>query len=230
MSKINPARTYLSKLSILAAASGLVMAIPATAYAAGTGYGAAQLPFSVAAGNQSNVLTARTVSPAGGVVTATSNGVVISVTVPPGTFATPVQLVITTPPLSSISSAILPNYHPITAIGIQFLQAGHPLTGTFTKAVEASIQSSQITPSDKLLMETSSNVNVLSNAVFSNGDVTFSFSTDPSFVVLAPAIATNVAGATTPHTGKPFLLEGLAALGLITLGGGLAIRLLRTAP
>lgn len=199
-----------------------VLLSPQLAFAAGTGYAA---PTNTSSGSTSlpadfsSVVISTIVQPSGGTLKATVNGQVETLTIPNGTFNQPVQVTITAPQLSQIGSAGFTGYSAISGAGVFFSVNGNPILGTFAKSVSLTIQSSALSSNDKVVEQQGNQFSNYTNVTTSNGSTTINFNTDPAFAVLAPTVT----GATSPSTGKPFIIEGILA-GALILGGSFTFR------
>lgn len=199
-------------------ALGLI-GLASNAYAAGSGYGGGTGGTPTGTGAYSQVVSVQTVTPAGGTFTATVDGVLLTVTVPPGEFSAPTQLVFTAGNLTQISTTGVSGTI-VAAFGIQFDQGGQKLSGPFPRPVQVTGQSSKISASSVVYEEGSSGFSQAPGWSSTAGEVVGSFSTDPDFAIATPAAsATAVPGATLPQTGEPFVGMGLAAGGLVVAGG-----------
>ncbi|MGH9073893.1 MAG: hypothetical protein ACRDZQ_07205 [Acidimicrobiales bacterium] len=211
-----------------------MLSIPSVAFAAGSGYGGPG-PAPTGTGAFSSVVEVVTVQPSGGTVTVTVDGATITIVVPPGTFTSPVQVVITAGDLTSIGDAGVPGAKVIVAFGVQIDQNGTPVGGTFANPISVTVSDSSITGTSKVYeLLTNGTYGAVPGATVGTGTAQVSFSSDPSFVILQPpappavapvsssgptATGAPIPGATTATTGKPFVTEGLVALGLVGLGG-----------
>jgi hypothetical protein len=186
-----------------------------------------------------DIVTTQTIQPAGGTVTATAGATTVTVNVPAGALAGPVQVVITSGSTSGLSG--LPSgAQPELAIGIAFEQNGEKVTGTFSSPITVTISNSSITTADQVVVydpSTGTYVPVsqatnVANISVTNGQISFEVLSDPYIVVLAAsstAAAPAVPGATTPVTGVPILTETMAGGVLVLASLLLAFRLRRRA-
>lgn len=178
------------------------------------------VPVSGAPGGFAAVVTSRTITPAGGTITATVDGALVTLTIPPGAFPVPVQITITAPALAAIGSAGFAGFLAVSGVGIQVEENGSPYPGTFLKPITLTIRSSAITSSSAMVVWNGTAFVSDPGATVSAGTAMTSFDRDPNFAVLSPSGTTGgpIAGATTPMTGEPFLGEGIAAAMLLLLG------------
>jgi len=186
-----------------------------------------------------DIVTTQTIQPAGGTVTATAGATTVTVKVPAGALAGPVQVVITSGSTSGLSG--LPSgAQPELAIGIAFEQNGEKVTGTFSSPITVTISNSSITTADQVVVydpSTGTYVPVsqatnVANISVTNGQISFEVLSDPYIVVLAAsstAAAPPVPGATAPVTGVPILTETIAGGVLVLASLLLAFRLRRRA-
>jgi hypothetical protein len=210
----------------LSLAAGLAM--PATAFAAGSGYTPVGTPTTggTASGLAGTVVTSTTIQPSGGTASGTVGTATITAKVPAGTFTDPVQLVLT----DATSSAVTPTGGGKVAVtfGIGIYENGTKVTGSFP-AITVTVSSSSITAGSTVYLVTSSGLQAVSGASVSNGSATFSITSDPTVEVTTPAAAAGttgaIAGATSGQTGKPFRLEEGIAISLLAFGGLLMLGL-----
>jgi hypothetical protein len=207
---------------------------PTNAFAAPSGYTPAPTPPApspggTAGGLAGTVVSSTTIQPSGGTGNATIGNATITVTVKAGTFTGQEQIVIT----NASSSAITPpGGTPVVTFGIGIFINGTKVSGTFPP-ITVTVTSPSITAHSVVDFVTSSGLTVVSGEAATNGSVTFTFTSDPIFEVAtmttaSTASATSAAGgtssgsaipgATSGQTGKPFLLEGAAAVALIVIG------------
>ena len=214
-------------VSVASAAGAVVCALALTsgasaAFAAGSGYGSGTSGAPGQTGNYSGVASVQTVPASGGTVTASVDGATVTVTVPAGDFTAPVQIVFlsATNPTSGFTGTVE------LAFGVQVDQNGNKLNTSFAFPITVTVTDPSITAG--------STVSYLSGTSFvsapgwttSAGQATGSFSVDVDYLITAPpaappgtpAAGTAVPGATTAVTGKPFLEEGLFAMGFVGLG------------
>lgn len=222
--------TILKAVIALGAAAGLLLALPATAFAAGSGYAPAPVTSTPGVpGGFNSVVTTVTVQPSGGTVTATINGTTVSITVPPGAFSQPTQVVVTSGDVTQIGSAGVSGKSAVLAFGISFLVGGQPLTATFTTPISVKAAGNFASSDEVVVYDATTGAWApVAGASVANGTISFTISSDPDFAVLA-SNAQPIPGATTPVTGKPFLLEGLIAVLLVLVGGLAAWRFSRPA-
>lgn len=221
-----------NKFALMSGAVGLIALGGAVAYAAGSGYtpGTTTVP-SGTPGGFTQVVTAQTISPT---TTTTTNISVavdntpVTVSITPGTFSTPAQVVVTSPVLSQVTSSLsslgLPGYSAIAGLGVNVVNtSGLPLTGTFLKPLTVTVHNAAIKSGDKIVeWNAQGTFSTLTSATVSNGVASWTFQQDPAFAVVAPTSV--VTGATSPVTGKPFLAEGALGAVLVALGTGVLWR------
>lgn len=226
-----------------AAAAGLLTATSGLALAAGNGYGPAATnqtgPANVPGGFASVVL-AQKIPRSGGLVNVLLPGAHLNITIPRGAFRLPVELEVTKPNLSSLTKSLpslgLSSYLPVGGTGISvLLDNGRQFSGRFGRPLAITLAGAKFGLQGERVVELTGPTSFLNlPTVLSPGRVTFSITADPDVVVLAPtrlAAATVVstpratsvpAGATSVHTGKPFLGEGIAA-GVLALTGAILV-------
>ena len=222
--------TILKMVFAVGAAAGLLLALPATALAAGSGYAPAPVTSAPGVpGGFNSVVTTVTIQPSGGTVTATIDGTTITITVPAGAFSQPTQVVVTSGDVAQIGSAGVTGKSAVLAFGISFLVNGQPLTTTFPTPIGVKAAGNFASTDELVVYDTTTGAwTPVAGATVTNGTMSFTISSDPDFAVLA-SNAQPVPGATTPVTGKPFLLEGLIAALLVLVGGLAAWRFSRPA-
>lgn len=209
----------------LAVVGALLVGAPAMA--ASSGYGPAAPVSTSVPGGYTSVVTTQTLGPSttSQTVSATVAHSATQLVVPAGTFSQPVQLVITAPNLTNISTSLaslhLPGYQAIAGLGVGVdTSNGQPLPGTFGHPVTITVHNSAIHPGDKVVeWNQHGTFSMLTNASVQNGVATWPFSSDPAFAIVAPS--QTVGQATSPVTGKPFAAVG--ALGVIALGAGIVL-------
>ena len=218
------------RLLVTSATLGGVLAFGSVAHAAGSGY----VPTSgtVPAGTPggfTQVVAAQSISPTTTTTTtvaATVDNSPVKVVVPPGAFSTPVQVIVTAPVLSQISSAIsslgFSPYTAVAGVGVNVVTAsGQLYSGSFLKPMTVSVSNSLIASGDKVVEWNAHGAfSTLSAPTISPGQASWTFQSDPAFAVLAPKSSV-VPSATSPVTGKPFVRDG--ALGAVLMGAGMAL-------
>lgn len=227
-------KTILKAALALGTAAGLLLALPAAAFAAGSGY--APAPGAAAPGvpgGFNSVVTTVTIQPSGGTVTAVIDGVTITITIPAGAFSQPTQVVVTSGDVAQIGSAGVSGKSAILAFGISFLVGGQPLTATFPIPISVKAAGNFASTDELVVYDAATGTwTLVAGATVTNGTLSFTISSASSsgsdFAVLA-SNAQPVPGATTPVTGKPFLLERLIAALLVLVGGLAAWRFSRPA-
>lgn len=227
------------KQSVLCAlaVAGALVALPAAAYAAGSGSssgvgGLGNAPSGY--GSSSSEVLAEPISFTGGhafVATVTANGQQVTVTVPAADSAlSGDQLAITAPPLSNVQDVLpqagFPGYRAVSALGVTVLdKSGAEVSGQFASPIQVKISGSGLgTSGQQVVKFTGPTTAAAIPATLATGSVSVPLSSDPALAVLTPTSTApgSTVGATTKPTGKPFALElDIAyALGLIALGAG----------
>lgn len=231
-------------VSALIALSGLLFTSPAwgagSGYAGGTGTGGSGTTGGAPTPTGfTDIVTTQTIQPSGGTVNATAGSTTVTVTVPSGAFAAPVQVVVSSGTTSGLSD--LPSgAQPTLAIGIGFEQNGQKVTGTFNSPVTVTISNPSITTADQVVIydpSTGTYVPVsqatnVANVSVTNGKVTFQVLADPYIVLLASSstsAAPAITGATSPVTGVPVVTEAVLGGVFVMAGLMLALRLRRHA-
>lgn len=237
-----------AKSTAVAATLAVLGAASATsAFAAGTGYGPSINPGTPAGGGFSQVVLSKTVPTSGGTFTATSKGDTYSFNTLPGTFQVPVQVTVEAP--TDISAV-----HGVAGVEIGFYStSGIPLPpASLAKPITVTVVNPAIKAGDAVEMfEGGKYVAYTGRASVANGSAAISVTSDPVFAIVPPPAKTTtvpaaststpstpssstpaaskvVPGATSAHTGKPFLGEELAAGVAALIGaGGLAEALRR---
>lgn len=199
-----------------------------SAFAAGGGYGPVP-PATGAPGGFTAVVSSRIIGPSGGTISTESGGISITVTVPAGALDATDDLVIskgdpaaTTPSLAGLGYG---NYKAVADFGINLLDSnGAKLSGPFNKSVIVAFNGPGLGARGEQVIElTGPDSAKAVPFALGSGSVTVSISSDPDLAILAATggaagtVAT-VNGATSQHTGKPFLAENVAAAGLTLVG------------
>jgi len=211
-------------------AAGLA-AVPAAASAAPGGYGPVPTGPAGAPGGYSALAATRTVGPAGGSISVPVAGGIVVVTVAAGTFSSPVQLEVTSPSLTGVTAGLsgvgFAGYRGVAGVGVKVLdQTGQPITGSFAKPLGVSLTGASLGGAGQkvLRFDTASSATVMP-ATLGAGSVALLIAADPDLAVVSPTgtpgvTSGTIAGATTPHTGKPFAGETALALALLCAAGG----------
>lgn len=212
-------RRIMSALAVGGMAIGLsVLAAPATAFAAGSGYGGAP-PAPGGTGAFATVVVAQTIGPAGGSVTAVVDGATVVMTVPAGDFTSSVQAVISAGNLTQLTNTGISGT-PFLAFAAQVDQNGAKLAGPFAHPITITVTDASITSSTTVYQQSGTTYVASSGWTVSSGTASGGFTVDPDYVFANPAATgAPIPGATTAVTGKPFLGEGLAAFGLVGVAG-----------
>lgn len=215
------------RLLTIATALGGVGLFSTAAYAAGTGYTTTTSPVpSGTPGGYTQVVTAQTVLP--NATTSTTISVTVDnsptqIVVPPGAFSTPVQVIVTAPVLSQVTTGVASlgysGYTAMAGLGVNVVtSSGQAYQGSFLKPIGVTVDNAQIGSSDKVVeWNAQGTFSTVSPVSFSAGKASWTFQHDPAFAVLAPKTSV-VPSATSPVTGKPFLEEAL--VGLTLMGAG----------
>jgi hypothetical protein len=143
-------------------------------------------PPPVAPGGYQAVVTSTTVGPAGASIVINIGACRATLTVPPGTFSTQVQLTITAPNVREIGNAGHPGYRAICGIGIGITVNGTIYTGTFGHQLTLTITGFAVKHGDRVVHWNGTNFAFVPATVSSIG-VQFSFTgSGEDFAVLAP--------------------------------------------
>jgi hypothetical protein len=143
-------------------------------------------PPPVAPGGYQAVVTSTTVGPAGASIAINIGACRATLTVPPGTFSTQVQLTITAPNVREIGNAGHPGYRAICGIGIGITVNGTIYTGTFGHQLTVTITGFAIKHGDRVVLWNGTSFGFVPATVDGTG-VQFSFTgSGEDFAVLAP--------------------------------------------
>ncbi len=97
------------------------------------------------------VVTSVTIGPGGGVIGPVRiDGLLVALTIPPGTFTTPVQITLTAPRGLGIGSRGHPGYRPVGGVGVLVQVNGVPYTGNFAHRLTLDISGFSIGPRDRV--------------------------------------------------------------------------------
>lgn len=230
-SRMRSPRLFAPLLLAGALGVGGTLAATSPAFAAGAGYTPTPpTPGSGAGGSTGTVVVTCTESPSGGTCTGTIGQYTVSVTIPPNSFSSSVQVVITDHTGSEVDPGGCSKV--LTAFGVTLSSGGTTLTSY--PAVPVTVAGPGIVPGVTLYSLTGTSLSAYQSSV-SSGRLSFTAASNGVFEVATPTTcttsATTVHGATVVVTGKPFIAEGALAAALV-LGGGLllvAVRRRRTA-
>lgn len=104
-----------------------------------------------APGGYTAVVTSVTAGPAGAQVgPVVVDGCHAILTIPPGTFKTPVQVSITAPTVQGVGDAGHPGYHAVCGVGVLIQVNGKPYTGTFGHRITLDISGFGISAGDRV--------------------------------------------------------------------------------
>ena len=143
-------------------------------------------PPPVAPGGFQSVVTSTTVGPAGATIAINIGPCKASLTVPPGTFTTQVQITITAPSVAGIGNAGHPGYHAICGVGVGITVNGKIYTGTFGHRLTLTIAGFAIRQGDRVVVWNGSSF-VFVPATVAGYGLKFSFTgSGEDFAVLAP--------------------------------------------
>jgi hypothetical protein len=182
MSRANRSNLALRLATVALAATTLAITagqVPALAYGPPP-------PPPVAPGGYQAVVTSTTVGPAGASIAINIGACRATLTVPPGTFSTQVQLTITAPNVREIGNAGHPGYRAICGIGIGITVNGTIYTGTFGHQLALTITGFAIKSGDRVVSWNGTSFVFIPATVTAAG-VQFSFTgSGENFAVLAP--------------------------------------------
>ncbi len=138
-----------------------------------------------APGGYKAVVTSQTVGPAGQVIRVTIDGLLVTLTIPKGTFSTPVQVTLFAPNVLGVGNSD-PGYRAVGGVGVLIEVNGKPYTGSFGHSLTLDISGGGITSRDHLAAW-NGKAFVPVNAVVSGHTVHVTFrASEADFVVLAP--------------------------------------------
>ncbi len=136
-----------------------------------------------APGGYKAVVTSQTIPVTGGVIRVRIDGLLVSLTIPAGTFSTPVQVTLTAPNDLGVGT---PGYRAIGGVGVLIEVNGKPYTGTFNHSLTLDISGAGITSRDHLAAWNGKSFQTV-GAIVSGDTVQVSFrASEADFVVLAP--------------------------------------------
>ena len=144
-------------------------------------------PPPVAPGGFQSVVTSTTVGPNGATIAINIGPCKASLTVPPGTFTTQVQLTITAPSVAGIGNAGHPGYRAICGVGVGITVNGKIYTGTFGHRLTLTIAGFAIRQGDRVVVWNGSSF-VFVPATVAGFGLKFSFTgSGEDFAVLQPS-------------------------------------------
>lgn len=216
--------SLFSAFGLVVVGLAFTAALAGPASAAGTGYVPTPPPVTPPAPSSicstGAVVTSSTVGAAGGTVSGTVGTSGVTVSVPAGDFSGGAQVAIL-----STSGITVPNPDVIVlSFAVNFCENGAKVTGTFPVPVTVTVTDPAIKPGQTLFIVTPGGLVPVPTASIGTGSFTLTITGDPEFVLVS-ATTTVIPGATTVVTGKPFLLEGIVAGGLVLVGSLLLLRL-----
>lgn len=148
-----------------------------------------------APGGYKAVVTTVTVGPAGKLIRAEIDGLEVTLTIPKGTFSTPVQVSLLAPNVLGVGSSA-PGYRAVGGVGVLIEVNGQPYTGTFGHSLTLDISGATITSRDHLAAWNGTAF-VHVSAIVSGHTIQVSFkASDADFVVLAPTGGRSAGGRT----------------------------------
>jgi hypothetical protein len=216
----------LQKITVVVAIGLAALALPVSAFAAGTGYEGGNLGPTGVPGGYGSIITSQTVPTTGGTVTGTVSGDTITVTVPSGAFTTSEEVTITSADVTGIGDGGVTGDSAVLGIGINITDptGETKVTSTFSPALTVAITGSfSATDAVVYYNHGTGTWDTLTGVTVTATEISFSITADPDIAVLASSSTSTapgapVADATTVHTGKPFLLEEIIAGVLVLFG------------
>jgi hypothetical protein len=189
------------KLTFIAAISAVCLLGPVRAARAASHYGPPPPPPSAPPpGGFSEVVTSRTITPAGGVIgPVIIDGATVRLVIPAGAFPAPVQITITEPNLRAFDGAGPAGYKLVVGVGIQVQENGSDYPGAFLKPLTLTIRSFSIRSSSIVVVWNGAAFVPVNDATVSWGVAVVTFDSDPDFAVLSP---TRTGAAPVPHAKK----------------------------
>ena len=164
-----------------------------------------------APGGYKAVVTSVTVGPAGRVISARIDGLVVTLTIPPGTFSTPVQVTLLAPDVLGVGGSV-PGYRAIGGVGVLITVNGKPYTGSFGHSLTLRISGPGITPRDRVEAWNGTKfVPVGSTENTNTEQITFK-APAADFIVLAPTGGGTTRGRTAAFTAASHRVTGNAVL------------------
>lgn len=167
-------------------------------------------------GSFGNVLKSANIDAAGGTVSSTTGNSKLTLDVPKGAFAQPVQLNLTAGSVKNIGTSLPVGQTAVAAFGVNFSANITP-----SKPITLTIENSSIIAGGQVY-KISGHSLVPVNATVTAGKAVIEFSSDPDFVVLTPK-ANTVLGATSPVTGLPFGRVAAEGTLLACVGGAILL-------
>jgi len=223
--QIRPNRVVKTRpFAIVVLTAAAVCAPAGTALAAtsaGSQYGPPAVIKPASEGGFTAVITTVTIPTSGGTVGPVAvAGASLTVSIPPGAFAEPVTITVTSPNLASIPP--MAGTRVVAGAGITVGLNGAPFPGTFLKPLTATFTSPNITAGSVATVWNGSSFVTDPSSTSSAGTETVTFDSDPDLAVMTPVSTPPqpVPGATVPVTGVPVVGEGLLAGALILGGAG----------
>ena len=132
------------------------------------------------------VVTSVTIGPGGGVIGPVRiDGLLVALTIPPGTFTTPVQITLTAPNGLGIGSGGHSGFRPVGGVGVLVEVNGVPYTGNFAHRLTLDISGFSIGPRDRV-GEWNGTIFQFIGANVSGHTVVISFVGSEDFAVFAP--------------------------------------------
>ncbi len=178
-------RTHLAQTLAAVALGAATLAIAYAGQLPALAYGPPPPP--PAPGGYQTVVAVASIGPGGGVIGPVGiNGCKVALTVPPGTFATTVQISITAPSVSGIGDAGHPGYRAVCGVGVGIAVNGHAYTGTFGHSLTLTISGFLIKPGERVALWNGTTFAFTGSPVGHYSAVISFKGSGEDFVVLAP--------------------------------------------
>ena len=216
-------RSHLA-LKLATVALGAATLVTCTGQLPALAYGGPPPP--PAPGGYTAVVTSVTVGPAGRQISVRVGVCLASLTIPPGTFKTSVQVTITAPTVQDIGDGGHPGFRAVCGIGVLIEVNGKPYTGTFGHSLTLDISGVVIKPGARVAVWNGKKfVFVSAPVVTHTARISFTGS-DEDFAVLVPGrgrfgasrgpVATTVQGS---HGARTEVLTALFLAPFVTPAG-----------
>jgi hypothetical protein len=140
-----------------------------------------------APGGYQAVVTSMTVGPAGKQIGPVEiDGVEVTLTIPPGTFSTPVQVTLLAPDALGVGNSA-PGYRAVAGVGVLITVNGNPYTGPFGHSLTLDISGAQITSRDRLAAWNGTKFVIVSSTESGHTEQVSFKASAADFIVLAPS-------------------------------------------
>lgn len=139
-------------------------------------------------GGYHNVVTSQTCGPAGCVIVARIDGLLVSVTVPAGDLPRGAQVTLLAPSVQGIGQAGHSGYRAIGGVGILVQINGKTYTGTFAKPFTVELSGREIRPGDRVAVWNGTTFTfIASTETGHTEEFSYGSGAEQDFAVLAPA-------------------------------------------